>query len=311
MVTEHEQIVLEAIDGHDIHVQIWRPTEAPTQVIQILHGLGEYAERYSRFADAATARGCIVYCHDHRGHGKHADQLGYFAAKDGWSLVVSDVNTVHGEIAHRHADLPLSLLAHSMGSYIAQSYLIEHNPKITSLLLSASTWPSRPLVLLAAALAKIEGWRLGAHRNSALLQGLGFSDFNKPFRPCRTNSDWLSRDDAEVDAYIASPLCGGPFSAQLWSDLSAGLFGISSDAALRRIQSDLPILITGGELDPVGGDKGMGKLAMHYAQTGHNRFKVKIYPQGRHEMLNDIVRDEVTQDWIDWILATSRSARSN
>jgi alpha-beta hydrolase superfamily lysophospholipase len=301
-VTEHEQITLEAVDGHDIHVQIWRPTEPPRQVIQILHGLGEHAERYSRFADAATARGCIVFCHDHRGHGKHADQLGYFGAKDGWSRVVGDVDTVHREIANRHADLPLTLLGHSMGSYIAQSYLIKHGPNISSLILSASTWPSRPLVSLAAALAKIEGWRLGAHRNSALLQRLGFSNYNKP---SRTNSDWLSRDDAEVDAYIADPLCGGPYTASLWSDLTAGLFSIASDSALQRIPSDLPILITGGADDPVGGDKGMGRLAMHYAQTGHNRLKVKIYPKGRHEMLNDIVRDEVTRDWIDWILATS------
>jgi alpha-beta hydrolase superfamily lysophospholipase len=310
-VTEHQQVVLRAADGHDIQVQIWQPNEPPTQVVQILHGLGEHAGRYSRFADAATARGCIVYCHDHRGHGEHADQLGHFSAKDGWSLLVSDVDTVHGEIVRRHPDLPLTLLAHSMGSYIAQSYLIEHSPKISSLILSASTWPSRPLVLLAAALAKIEGWRLGAHRNSALLQRLGFSNFNKPFQPSRTNSDWLSRDAAEVDTYIADPLCGGPYSVRLWSDLTAGLFGISSDAALRRIQADLPILITGGELDPVGGDKGMGQLAMHYAQTGHNRLKVKIYPQGRHEMLNELVRAEVTQDWLDWILATSRSARSS
>jgi alpha-beta hydrolase superfamily lysophospholipase len=310
-VTEHQQVALRAADGHDIQVQIWQPSEPPTQVIQILHGLGEHAERYSRFADAATACGCIVYCHDHRGHGKHVDQLGHFGAKDGWSLVVSDVGTVHSEIVRRHPDLPLTLLAHSMGSYIGQSYLIEHEPKITSLILSASTWPSRPLVLLAATLAKVEGWRLGAHRNSAVMQRLGFSDFNKPFHPARTNSDWLSRDDSEVDAYIANPLCGGPYSAQLWSDLTAGLLGISSDAALRRIPADLPILITGGELDPVGGDKGMGRLAMHYAQTGHERVTVKIYPQGRHEMLNDIVRDEVTRDWIDWIFATSRSARSN
>jgi alpha-beta hydrolase superfamily lysophospholipase len=310
-VTEYQQVILSAADGHDIQVHVWQPSEAPTQVVQILHGLGEHAGRYSRFAAAAAARGCIVYCHDHRGHGEHADQLGHFSTKDGWSLLVSDVDTVHGEIVRRHPDLPLTLLAHSMGSYIAQSYLIEHNPKISSLILSASTWPSRPLVLLAAALAKIEGWRLGAHRNSALLQRLGFSDFNKPFQPSRTNSDWLSTDAAEVDTYIADPLCGGPYSAQLWSDLTAGLFGISSDAALRRIQADLPILITGGELDPVGGDKGMGKLAMHYAQTGHNRLKVKIYPQGRHEMLNELVRDEVTQDWLDWILATSRSARSS
>lgn len=302
-MTESEQLVLRAADGHDIHVQIWRPREPATHVIQILHGLGEHAERYSRFADAATARSCTVFCHDHRGHGKHADQLGYFGAKNGWSRVIGDVDTVHKEIVNRFAALPLTVLGHSMGSYIAQSYLIEHAPNISSLILSASTWPSRPQVLMARALARIEGWRLGAHRNNALLQRLGFSNFNKPFEPARTNSDWLSRDESEVDAYIADPLCGGPYSAQLWSDLTAGLFGISTDSALQRIPSDLPILITGGEHDPVGGDKGMGKLAMHYAQTGHNRLKVKIYAQGRHEMLNETVRNEVTRDWIDWILA--------
>ncbi len=310
-MTEHQQVVLRAADGHDIQVQIWRPIEAATQVIQILHGLGEHAERYSRFAEAATARGCIVYCHDHRGHGKHANQAGYFGSDDGWNRVTADVDTVRQEIGNRHADLPVALIGHSMGSYIAQSYLIKHSPTLSSLLLSASTWPSRPLALLAVALAKIEGWRHGAHRNSALLQRLGFSNFNKPFHPSRTNSDWLSRDEAEVDRYIADPLCGGPYTAALWSDLTAGLFSIGSDSALKRIAGDLPILITGGEDDPVGGDKGMGKLAMHYAQTGHNRLTVKIYPQGRHEMLNDIVRDEVTQDWLDWILATSRNVRSN
>jgi alpha-beta hydrolase superfamily lysophospholipase len=198
-----------------------------------------------------------------------------------------------------------------MGSYIAQSYLIEHTPDIASLILSASTWPPRAALTLGAALARIEVWRLGPHQSSALLDRLGFGNFNKAFHPARTAFDWLSRDEAEVDTYIADPFCGGPYMAALWSDLMTGLRGIASDKALQRIASDLPILITGGEDDPVGGDKGMGQLAMHYAQTGHNRLKVKIYPQGRHEMLNDIVRDEVTRDWLDWILATSRSARSN
>lgn len=310
-MTEHEQFVLNANDGHEIYVRQWRPSTPVAQVIQILHGLGEHAERYARFADAATARGCIVYCHDHRGHGKHADQLGYFAGNDGWSRVIDDVDTVYQEISSRHEGLPIALIGHSMGSYIAQSFLIKYSPAIAALVLSASTWPSRPLLVLAAALAKIEGWRLGARNNSALLQSIGFNDFNKPFHPARTNSDWLSRDEAEVDAYLADPFCGGPYSAQLWSDLTSGLFSVASDSALRRIQGDLPILITGGADDPVGGDKGMGRLATHYAETGHSRLRVKIYPQGRHEMLNETVRDEVTQDWLDWICATSRNAHSN
>lgn len=308
-MTEHVQVALRAADGHDVHLQIWRPAEPATHVIQILHGLGEHADRYARFAGEATARGCSVYCHDHRGHGKHADQLGYFGRKDGWIRVVADVDLVHQDIRNSHPDLPIALLGHSMGSYIAQSFLIHHAPKIACLILSASTWPSRPLLLLASALARVEGWRLGAHRNSACLDRLGFGAFNKAFRPARTALDWLSRDAAEVDRYVADPLCGGPYTAALWSDLTAGLFRIASNSALQRISSDLPILITGGEHDPVGGDKGMGRLAMHYAQTGHNRLKVKIYPQGRHEMLNDSVRDTVTRDWLDWIFATSRNVR--
>ena len=197
-----------------------------------------------------------------------------------------------------------------MGSYIAQSYLIEYTPNIASLVLSGSTWPPRATLILGAALARIEAWLLGPHRSSTLLDRIGIDNFNRAFHPARTASDWLSSDESEVDLFIADPFCGGPYSTALWSDLTTGLLGIARDSALQRIASDLPILITGGEDDPVGGDKGMGHLAMHYAQTGHNILKVKIYPQGRHEMLNEISRDEVTRDWLDWILATSRSARS-
>ena len=172
---------------------------------------------------------------------------------------------------------------------------------LDALLLSASTWPSRIESRAGNMLARIECWRLGAHRHSALLDKLGFGDFNKPFEPARTRLDWLSRDPDEVDAYIADPLCGGPYTAGLWRDLSGGLFKIASDVEIGRVPSDLPILITGGEKDPVGGERGMGQLALHYAQTSHSRLTVKIYPDGRHEMLNEINRDQVTADWLNWI----------
>lgn len=309
MTTEHERIVLKAEDGHEIHLQEWRPEQPPRSVVQIFHGLGEHADRYARFAAAATARGMAVYCHDHRGHGEHADQLGYLSGKDGWKLLISDCHTVRQEIERRNEGLPIVLVGHSMGSYIAQSYLMRQSPRLAGLVLSSSTWPSRLSLYAASMLARIEAARLAKHRNSALLDRLGFGNFNKPFQPARTELDWLSRDDAEVDKYIADPLCGGPYSTGLWLDLIGGLLEISSDDALRRISADLPILITGGEVDPVGGDKGMTKLLLHYAQTGHQRIRAKIYPGGRHEMLNESNRDEVTQDWLDWIETTSRSAR--
>ncbi len=302
-VTEfrHERCVLHAEDGHAIHLQMWRPSGPTTHIIQIVHGLGEHSDRYARFAAAATARGCIVCCHDHRGHGSSGGELGHFADTGGWHSVVNDLHIVNRRLRESHAGMPLILLGHSMGSYIAQFYVMHFGGNIDALILSASTLASRVPLSLAYAIAKIESWRLGVRGRSTLLDKLGFGNFNKAFRPARTTLDWLSRDEQEVDRYVADPLCGGPYSCGLWLDLIGGLLEISSDNALSRVSSDLHILITGGSADPVGGDRGMGKLAMHYARTAHQHLKVKIYPDGRHEMLNEINRDEVTRDWIDWI----------
>ena len=299
----HERATLQASDGHEIHVQVWSPAESARGVIQILHGVGEYGDRYARFASAATARGFAVGVHDHRGHGESSDELGHFADTDGWHAVVNDLHTVNRRLRESHAGTPLILLGHSMGSYIAQFYAMHYSGNLSALILSASTWSSRLQLYLAYTIAEIEYWRLGTRGRSAVLDKLGFGNFNNAFRPARTELDWLSRDDLEVDRYVADPLCGGPYSCGLWLDLIGGLLDISSDNALSRIPTDLPILITGGAADPVGGDRGMSKLAMHYAQTGHQRLKVKTYPGGRHVTLNDINRDEVTSDWLAWIAA--------
>ncbi len=298
---EHARRTLDAGDGHEIHVQFWSPADKARGVIQIIHGLGEHGNRYARFAEAAASRGFVVAVHDHRGHGGHGDTPGFFAAKNGWQLLLADSLIVHEFLAMRFAELPVTLLGHSMGSFVAQGFAMHYGGRLDALLLSASTWAPRIETLAGNLLARLECWRVGAHRNSALLDKLGFGDFNKPFAPARTELDWLSRDPQEVDAYVADPLCGGPYAAGLWRDLTGGLLKIATDDNVSRVPSDLPILITGGEQDPVGGERGMGKLALHYAQTGHGRLTVKIYEEGRHEMLNDINRVEVTADWLDWI----------
>jgi alpha-beta hydrolase superfamily lysophospholipase len=303
----HHQQILAAADGHDIHVQSWEPKGEALCVIQVLHGLGEHADRYARFAAAAAERGYVVCVHDHRGHGGHDDAPGHFADTEGWHKVNSDTELVHEFIREQFQDLPIVLLGHSMGSFIAQTFAMHHGSQLSGLILSASTWPSRLQLVPARLLAQIEAWRLGARGKSALLDKLGFGNFNKPFTPARTGLDWLSRDTTEVDKYVADPLCGGPYSCALWLDLLGGLFELSSDHAITRIPSDLPILITGGESDPVGGDKGMTQLAMHYAQTSHQRLAVKIYADGRHEMLNEINRDEVTSDCLSWVAATTNT----
>ncbi len=300
-MSKHTALQLDDAGDRKVPVYLWEAAEEPCAIIQVFHGLGEHSARYARFADAATAAGYVVCAHDHRGHGPEAETRGFFAPEDGWNRLVADGKRVHDFLRARYAGKPLVLLGHSMGSYIAQSYAMRHGQELDALVLSGSTWPSRMLVRVGRLLARFEAWRLGRKGESALLDKLGFGDFNKRFEPARTELDWLSRDPDEVDRYVADPLCGGPYCTGLWLDLLGGLLEISTDASLRRIPSDLPVLITGGADDPVGGEIGMQKLAARYRSTGHDVVSRVVYADGRHEMLNETNRDDFTSELLAWI----------
>lgn len=307
-MTEPEKFTLPGEAGREIPVQLFVPELPPIGVIQIAHGLGEYIDRYARFAAAANARGFVVIGHDHRGHGDHGEERGYFAPKDGWLLVSDDMLKVHEAAVDRYPELPITLLGHSMGSFFAQYFAMVHGARLSALILSASTWPSRPLSIAGNLMARLVCFIRDERSESPFLDKLGFGSHNKRFEPARTEHDWLSRDEAEVDKYENDPLCGGPFTAGLWRDLTSLLMRLGSEDAINRVPTDLPVLITGGSVDPVGGEDGMGKLALHLAQTSHTRIKVKIYPEGRHEMLNETNRDEVTADWLDWLTTATRAS---
>jgi alpha-beta hydrolase superfamily lysophospholipase len=296
-----EPFELSSPDHHIVRGTLWLPPAKPLGVLQIFHGLGEYHSRYARFAGLATARGLAVVAHDHRGHGRHAEEQGHFANRGGWQSLTDDALLVNDMIGDRYPGLPIVLLGHSMGSFIAQFFSMQHGYRLSALVLSASTWPNKFEIIPGRLLARIESWRLGIRGKSKLLDKLGFGDFNKPFLPARTDHDWLSRDESEVDAYINDPLCGGPYSCGLWIDFLGGLQAIASDNELSRIQADLPILLTGGAEDPVGGQRGITELAMHYSKSGHTRLSTKIYPEGRHEMFNELNRDEFSADVLAWI----------
>jgi len=292
---------IEAAENHTIHGTHWRPEGDVLGVIQIFHGLGEHHKRYERFAGLATARGFAVIAHDHRGHGSQSEALGHFADRGGWQLLTDDGLLVNDMIGDQYPGMPIVLLGHSMGSYIAQYFSLQHDYRLTALVLSASTWPNKVLLIIGRLAARFEVMRHGLRGKSELLHRLGFGDFNKRFAPARTELDWLSRDASEVDAYVSDPLCGGPYTCGLWLDLMGGLKAIASKRALRQIRDDLPVLFTGGADDPVGGQQGITDLVMHYAKSDHNSLTTKIYPDGRHEMFNEINRDEFTADVLNWI----------
>ena len=249
-----------------------------------------------------------------RGHGRTADEgtLGLYAEKDGWNKVVGDLASLNQHIGQQQPGLPIILLGHSMGSYIAQAYLLHHSASLDGAILSGSNFQPVALYRAARLIARIERARQGLRGRSALIEFLSFGSFNKAFKPNRTAFDWLSRDPDEVDKYINDPLCGFRCTNQLWIDLLGGLQQISKASNLAQIDPGLPILVMGGECDPVSEGKRLTGLANALREAGCQQVQLTIYPQARHEVFNETNREEVTADvltWLDQALALHRPAR--
>lgn len=275
------------------------------------HGMAEHAGRYERLAAALNAAGYHFYAIDQRGHGRtaEADELGHFADQGGWGKVVGDLASLNHHIRQQHPELPIFLLGHSMGSYISMAYLLHHSCSLQGAILSGSNYQPQALYRVARLIARFERWRQGPLGKSALIDFLSFGSFNKAFKPNRTAFDWLSRDPQEVDRYVADPLCGFRCSNQLWVDLLGGLADITPPTHLRQIDADLPLLIIGGERDPVSQGKRLGDLTDALRGAGLRQVTLKTYPEARHELFNESNRDAVTQDLIDWLEQALRHRR--
>ncbi|MBF3273002.1 alpha/beta hydrolase, partial [Pseudomonas aeruginosa] len=257
--------------------------------------------------------GYHFYAIDQRGHGRtaEADELGHFADQGGWGKVVGDLASLNHHIRQQHPELPIFLLGHSMGSYISMAYLLHHSCSLQGTILSGSNYQPQALYRIARLIARFERWRQGPLGKSALIDFLSFGSFNKAFKPNRTAFDWLSRDPQEVDRYVADPLCGFRCSNQLWVDLLGGLADITPPTHLRQIDADLPLLIIGGERDPVSQGKRLGDLADALRGAGLRQVTLKTYPEARHELFNESNRDAVTQDLIDWLEQALRHRRDH
>lgn len=274
----------------------------PLATVHILHGMAEHCLRYEAFAQALNSAGFQVVTHNHRGHGGR-QPLGHYGdagvCGGGWQLLMDDIRCVQDTVC---GDEPLVLFGHSMGSFIAQGYAIRYPQRLAALILSGSNHQATMMVaagkLVATTLRSFQGQR----HLSGIMDTLSFGEFNRRFRPNRTAFDWLSRDEQQVDRYISDPHCGHPVSLQLWIDLLSGLQEIADKKNLRRIPAQLPVLIFGGDQDPVGGmGKGLPLLQQHFAQSGHDRVTLRLYPEGRHEMLNETNATQVFTDIIHWL----------
>ena len=291
----------------DIHVYKWEPEDGRKikGIIQIAHGMAETASRYERFAKFLTGKGYVVYANDHRGHGKTAGEvsnLGYLGDKDGFRYLVEDMYLLTQKIKEEYKELPLFLFSHSMGSFAAQEYIMHYGEELKGAILSGTNGKQGILLDLGLLVAKRQAKKHNRREQSPLLDKLIFGSYNKQFKPNRTPFDWLSRDEKEVDKYIANPFCGTVFTVGFFNDFLSELKYIEAKENINKVPKDLPIYIFAGDKDPVGRNgKGILTLYNTYKQAGIKNVSYKLYPGGRHEMLNEINRDEVMRDTLAWI----------
>lgn len=292
--------------GHPVFVYRWSSddSEPPLRgVLQIAHGMAETAKRYERLARVLTAHGFMVYANDHRGHGRTAgspEELGW-PGKQGFTGMEEDITQLSAIIRREHPDLPLFLLGHSMGSFLTQKVMYRKPEPYAGFILSGTNGP-RGLLGIGRTLARFQALLQGDSHPSLLMNALTFGSFNRNFLPARTPFDWLSRDDKEVDKYLADPHCGFLCSAGFFFGFFGLLQEIHRPDKMRGIPKEKPIYIFGGDLDPVGRNgAGVRRLAELYTRLGLKDIAVKLYPGGRHEMLNEINRDEVMSDVLGWL----------
>jgi alpha-beta hydrolase superfamily lysophospholipase len=296
---------LDAPDGVPIAVHHWEPERDVRGVVHLVHGMAEHAGRYGHVADALTGAGFAVYAEDHRGHGRTAttdEDLGFLAAHRGWATVLDDLHRLTLHTRGQHPDVPLTLVGHSMGSFLAQQYLFTFPDEIDSVVLTGSSRPDTIRVESGVVLARMERARLGPRGRSPLLERVGLAGYNRAFEPARTPFDWLSRDPFQVDAYIADPRCGFPMTTQFYVDLASGVRMAGQVDRIRDgARHDLPILVLSGTDDPVGGTTGTTRLIEQYAAAGMTRVERILYDGGRHEIFNETNRDEVVGDLLGWL----------
>ncbi len=288
-------------DGLSLLARRWLPEGRPRAVVQIAHGLAEHSARYARLAAALNAAGYGAYANDLRGHGPKAAaaDLGHFAGEDGWTKCVGDLKALNRLIAAEQPGVPIVFLGHSLGSFLGRQFVAEHSEALAGAAYSGSNGKPPPIATLGRLFARIERLRLGRRGKSKLLVQMWFGEYNKSFKPARTAFDWLSRDPQVVDAYVADPLCGFPFTTQLAIDVLDALPFLSSPASLAPIRKDMPIYVFSGEHDPVGAN--IQGLIDALKSAGFVKLTTRIYPGARHETLNETNRDEVTHDLIAWL----------
>ncbi|MEZ5870778.1 MAG: alpha/beta hydrolase [Nitratireductor sp.] len=291
--------------GAMLNYYVQQANGTPRAVIQINHGMAEHALRYARFASFLSQHDYAVIAHDHRGHGysSAADApRGVFSVRDGWDMVIADVGAINAHIRETFPGTPVVCFGHSMGAIIAMNYVLRHAATVDAAAIWNSSFDDNLLAKIGTFLLKAERMFKGSDVTSSLAPKLTFEAWNAKFKPNRTRSDWLSRDEAEVDKYVADPLCGFDVSVGLWLDVIGGVQYAAKTGNIAALPRALPFHMLGGKADPVSDHgKSIARLAAKLRKAGVEDVSVELLDDTRHECLNDIGRDAVMASFVHWL----------
>ena len=288
-----------------IHARMCVPDAEPRAIVQIIHGIAEYIGRYDEFMSFLADNGIIAVGTDHLGHGKSIEsdeQTGFFAYDNGWDYVVRDEEVLRLAMHENYPELPIIVFGHSMGSFMARTLLIRYPDAFNAAIISGTGNQGAALVNGGLIMGNLVTGLNGAHHYSKFLNNLAFGSYNKIYDNPKTEYDWLSRDEANVQKYIDDPLCGFIPSCSLFRDMMTGVKFITNKKNLTAMNKNMPVYFMSGDMDPVGEcGKGVQKAYNNFLEAGMKDVSIKLYPGGRHEMLNEINKDEVYTDILAWL----------
>lgn len=305
MVTCREFFYLSSDGRTNIHAVVWQGEGEPRAVLQIAHGICEYVERYDCFARWMAQRGFVVVGNDHLGHGEswqEPERQGLFAEAQGWDKVVRDMEHLQARMAGEYPGLPYFLLGHSMGSFLARTFLIQYPGRVTGALISGTAQQPDGLLKAGLALTGLLAKLKGADYRSPFVKTMLFGPYNKAFKPNRTDCDWISSDPEVVDAYCQDPGCQFLPCVSLYRDMLGGLRFIGDPDNLALMDKSTPVLFFAGALDPVGeAGKGVERAYQGFVSAGCTDVQCRLYPDGRHEVLNESFKEEVFAHLLAWM----------
>ena len=310
-MVKKEEFTFDSRDGKTkLHAVRWVPEGKVICILQIVHGMAEYIERYEELAQFLGEKGILVTGDDHLGHGKSVEPggtYGYFCEQDPATVVVRDVHRLKKMTQEDYPGIPYVILGHSMGSFILRNYLFRYGTGIEGAIICGTGSQPQILVKFCKILAALQRMFLGDKHVAKLIDSLAFGSYNNRIPDVKTSSDWLCTDDQVVESYVKDELCGFTFTVNGFRTLFELLNRLNKMENVSRMPKDLPVYFIAGEMDPVGNyGKGVRKAYEDFKKAGMERISLKLYPEGRHELLNEKNKKQVYEELYLWIMERIR-----